>query len=385
MQIIYFDCFSGISGDMILSALIDVGYPLEELINNIKLLNINVKIESIQEGRNHIFGTKLKIFPLQKEIKLRNFMDLKNMIEQSKLALKIKNQSIEILRKIGETEAKIHKVTLEKIQFHEIGATDTLIDVIGVILGINYLQIEKIYCSKINIGTGLIKNSYGTLPIPAPATLELLKNIPVYSTGIEEELATPTGAAIISTITSEFCNLPSIKIEKIGYGVGEKKIKEQPNLLRIILGKKIEEFIEDEIMVIETNIDDMSPIVYEYLIEALFQKNVLDVFLTPIIMKKTRPANKLTVLTDPINENEIVSFLFKETSSIGVRTYKVKRKKISREIKTINTSLGKVKVKISKLDGVIYNISPEYEECKKIAEKKNMALKEVIEIIKKEL
>jgi hypothetical protein len=383
-KIAYFDCFSGISGDMIIGSLISSGLDVHDLkieLKKLKLKDFEVNVKRVV--KNGISARKFNVISTEK-VKHRHLKDINNIIESSKLDEEIKIQAKKIFQRIAEAEAKIHNQPIEKVHFHEIGAIDTIVDVVGSLLGLKNLGIEKVYCSKLNVGSGFIKFSHGKFPVPAPATAEILTNIPVYATSNSNtELVTPTGAAIISTIAEKFCNLPLMEVEKIGYGAGTKDI-DQPNVLRVFIGKLREPFDSEQetVCIIETNIDDMNPQLYDYVMEKLIQNGALDVYLTNILMKKNRPAVKLTVLSKPNETDELVKIVFEETTSIGVRIRNEERKTLKREIKEVNTQYGKIRVKIAKLDTKIINKMPEYEDCKKIAKKQNISLIEVYNAIK---
>ncbi|MBC7189026.1 nickel pincer cofactor biosynthesis protein LarC, partial [Candidatus Aerophobetes bacterium] len=280
--------------------------------------------------------------------------------------------------------AKVHQESIENLHFHELGSLDTLIDVVCSVAGIDALKVEKIYASAVNLGGGTVNTSHGILPVPAPATLEILRNVPVYSSTSSSELTTPTGAAILKVFSSGYGNIPLMRVEKVGYGAGEKELS-FPNVLRILIGEMESSLEEDEVSVIETNIDDMNPQFYGYVAELLFEKGALDVFLTPVYMKKNRPGVVLTVICEKKDEARFLEMIFRETTTLGVRVYHAKRRKLKRETRIIKTSLGEVKVKLGILNGKIVNFSPEYEDCKKIASSRSLPLKEVYQVLRKEL
>lgn len=375
-MILYFDCFSGISGDMILGALLDLGLDPEIWKRELKKLPLDgYEIRISKKMKGFLQGTDVEIISYDKKSH-RHLSDLLEIIEKSSVSEKVKELTKKVFIKIAEVESKIHNEPIEEVHFHEIGAIDTIIDVVGSLIALELLKIEEIYSSPLPLGEGFIESSHGIIPIPAPATVELLKGIPVYSNGIKGELVTPTGASIISTLTQNFGPIPYMKIYKIGYGAGKRDLP-IPNLLRVFMGEKIINVKEDKNLVIEANIDDMNPQIYGYLMEKLFERGALDVTLTPIFMKKGRPGILLTVLLEPWKEQEITEILFKETSTIGVRKYFVDKIMMDREIREVDTSWGKVKVKISRY-GSFEKISPEYEDCKKIAEKEGIPLINVI-------
>ncbi|MFC1698582.1 nickel pincer cofactor biosynthesis protein LarC [Candidatus Omnitrophota bacterium] len=377
MQIAYFDCFSGISGDMVLGALIDAGLDLKQLKAELKKLKLpGYRIETEQVLRGGISGTKFNITTV-KQTRKRNLRDILQLIEKSGLDSEIKKLGKNTFTELARIESQIHRKDINQIHFHELGALDSIVEIIGAFIAIKKLGIERVYSSKIHMGSGFLKCGHGTLPVPAPATLELLKGIPVYSQGIETELVTPTGASIVKAVAQGFGSLPQMKIAKIGYGAGEKELN-IPNFLRISLGKLIEHQPDrDEIALVETNIDDLSPEVLEYTCEKLFSQGALDVFMTPIIMKKGRAASMLSVLSEPQKLDELLSVIFDETSTFGVRIQYLTRRKLLRKVVSIGTDFGKVEVKIGKIGQRIKTIAPEYESCKRIAKKKKVPLQAV--------
>jgi len=378
MRIAYFDCFSGISGDMILGALLDLGWPVEELEKELAKLNLTgYKIEVKKVQKESITATQIKIETKGVE-KNRRLSHILSIIETSRLEKEIKEISKNIFTKLARAEAKIHRKSPQEIHFHELGGLDTIIDIVGAVAGVKHLGIEKIYASSLPLGRGFVKCAHGTLPLPAPATLELLKKVPVYGGNIEAELVTPTGAAIITNLAKNFGEMPPMRIESIGYGAGQRDLS-IPNLLRVSVGVMKNAYQEDVVSLIETNIDDMNPEFYEHIINRLFKEGALDVFLTPIQMKKTRPATMLSVMASQEKMEKILEVIFEETTTLGVRISKVKRKKLMRESRSVETKYGKIEVKIAKLNGVIKNIAPSYEDCQKIALRLNIPLKEVYE------
>ncbi len=376
MRIAYFDCFSGISGDMILGALLDLGWPVEELEKELAKLNLTgykIKVKKVQ--KESITATQIKIETKNDE-KERRLSHILSIIETSRLEKETKEISKDIFTKLARVEAKIHGKSPQEIHFHELGGLDTIIDVVGAVAGVKHLGIEKIYASSLPLGRGFVKCAHGTLPLPAPATLELLKKVPVYGGNIEAELVTPTGAVIITNLAKNFGEIPPMKIESIGYGAGQRDLS-IPNLLRVSVGVMKNAYQEDVVSLIETNIDDMNPEFYEHIINRLFKEGALDVFLTPIQMKKTRPATMLSVMASQEKMEKMLEVIFEETTTLGVRISKVKRKKLMRESRSVETKYGKIEVKIAKLNGVIKNIAPSYEDCQKIALRLNTPLKEV--------
>ena len=383
MKIAYFDCFSGVSGDMILGALIDAGLNLQELESELGKLKISgYKIKAQKAVRKGISGIKFSIDIIEQNME-RRLKDIVEIIDQSDLSDNIKDLSKKIFKELATVEAKIHNKNIEEIHFHEVGGLDSIIDVIGSLIGIKKLGIEAIYSSKIHVGTGFVECQHGVIPIPAPATLELLKEISIYSKGIEAELTTPTGAAILKTLSRSFGVMQEMKVKKIGYGAGSREL-EIPNLLRVYVGETNDGGYEkDEVILIETNLDNMNPEFFDYASEMLLKQGALDVFMTPIFMKKARPATMLSVLTMSDKLDKILSTIFTETTTLGVRIHRLERKKLTREIIGVNTRFGEIKVKVSRIGKQIKNIAPEYEDSKEIAVKQKIPLKDVYDEARK--
>ncbi len=376
----YFDCYSGISGDMILGALVDLGVDPGKIRKALKTLDLKgYKLKTSRVQRGLIAGTKVQVsLTKSSHHPARKYSDIKKLIADSDLSSTAKKNSLEIFKRIAQVEAAIHDTTMEKIHFHEIGAVDSIVDIVGGVVAIESLKLDKIYASPLNVGEGFVQCAHGCLPVPAPATLKLLQGIPVFSNGIKKELTTPTGAAMIGFYADKFGSLPVMKIVGDGYGAGDHIIAEMPNMLRVVLGE-ISAESDEELVLIETNIDDMNPEFYEGTMESLFKAGALDVYLTPIIMKKSRPANKISVLSSETDRQAMTEILLHETSSFGVRYFRIGRTVLEREMKTVNISWGSVRIKIGKFNGKVIQISPEYEDCKKIAYKEKVPVKQVYE------
>jgi uncharacterized protein (TIGR00299 family) protein len=380
MTTAYFDCFSGISGDMTLGALVDAGVAIEVLRAELEKLNLpGYEITALKVMRSGISATKVHVCLDEKEQPSRHLADIKKLIETSALSSSIKQKSMQIFERLARAEAVVHGTTPDKVHFHEVGAIDAIVDIVGSVIGLELLGIMNIIGSPVNLGSGTIKTAHGTLPVPAPATAELLKGIPSYGSSIPFELTTPTGAVLLGTLASSFGPMPQMRINRTAHGAGGREIPDRPNVLRLIIGEPVAAYEEDTSIVIETNIDDMNPQVYDYLIEKLMKQGAQDVYLTPIIMKKGRPAVLLSVLADKAKTEVVLDTIFRETTSIGVRIREVVRKKLTREIKEVDTLYGKIRVKISKRGDEILTATPEYEDCRKIAEEKKIPLKQVIE------
>jgi uncharacterized protein (TIGR00299 family) protein len=385
MRTVYIDCFSGISGDMTLGALVDAGVSIDDLRAGLAKLSLpGYELKTEKVNRSGIAATKAQVIVDPKSQKSRHLSDILNIIEGSSLSPMVKEKSGRIFKRMAAAEAKVHGTTPDKIHFHEVGAVDAVVDIVGSVIGLDLLGITQIITSSINVGSGTVQTAHGIFPIPAPATAELLKGIPFYQSSPQFELATPTGAAIISTLSNSFGPLPAMKVDRIAYGAGDKDFSDRPNVLRLMIGEFAANYEEDISIVIETNIDDMSPQVYDYIIERLMDQGAQDVYLSPIIMKKGRPAILLSVLTDRSKADALLDIIFRETTSIGARIHEVGRKKLSREIKEVDTVYGRVGVKVSKHGNEILTVTPEYDDCRRIAEEKKVPLKKVIEEAKKQ-
>ncbi len=387
-KIACFDCFSGISGDMILGALVDAGADIRVIENELK--KIQIKGYSLTKKgvlRAGISATKVDV--ILKESVLRNqkseskkWKDIEKIIKTSALSDKIKQKGLHIFKRLFQAEAGVHGETFENVHLHELGGVDCLIDVFGSLIGIDMLGIEEIYTSSINLGSGTVKTEHGMLPVPAPATIELLKGYPVYSSDMKFELTTPTGAAIVSGLKAKSIPLPEVVVDAVGYGAGNRDFPELPNALRILIGSVTGGAGSDELVtVIETNIDDMNPQFYEHISERLFDAGALDVFLENIIMKKGRPALKLSIVGRNQDVEKLSEILFEETTTIGARYYDVRRKILSREIKRVKTKYGYVRVKVSSLKGRVVNMFPEYEDVREISLKTGLPIKKITEEI----
>jgi len=397
--ILYYDCFAGISGDMNLAALIDLGVDSKYLLKELKKLGIDeFELKEQKDIKRGISGTRVDVIVKEHNHKHKHehehehehhshnsFKEIKNLIEKSKLSDFVKNKSISIFQKLAEVEGKIHNQPIEEVHFHEVGAVDSIVDIVGAVICIEYLNPSKIIASRIELGSGMVQCAHGLFPVPAPATSELLKGIPVKSGNVPFEATTPTGAAILAIFVDEFIEQHQFIIEKTGYGLGHKD-SDIPNVLRVhlCLSEK-SNFKTGQASVIECNIDDMNPEVYEYLMEKLFREGADDVFITPIIMKKSRPAIMFSVLCETRLRDKFTEILLSETSSIGIRTHEVTKHMLDRQVIEMNSSFGKVKVKKSWCGNNIVKFKPEYEDCSRIAKQLNLPLIQVINSIQREI
>lgn len=384
----YFDCFSGISGDMTLGALIDLGVPVEWLLERLRKIPLNsfdIRVEQIL--RNGLTAQNVFV-NVKDDGKSRNYKDIKCLIKASPLSESIKNKSLKIFNRIASAEAKIHQCPVEKVHFHEVGGVDAIVDIVGTALCLEHLGIKKIIASPIPLGRGFVSCSHGTLPVPAPATIELLKDVPVYGTQIENELVTPTGAAIIASIAESFGPIPQMTVEKIGYGAGKNNLGSRPNLLRVITGtvadsrtKNHTEYQNDNIVVVETCIDDMNPEIFGFLMDRLFEDGALDVLWIPVFMKKNRPGTMIQVMCVDEKKDRVINRILSETTSLGIRYYGVQRRILQRQRIKIKTKYGKLDVKqVKDINGSV-RLIPEYEVCRKIAIEKNIPIRKVYDTI----
>jgi uncharacterized protein (TIGR00299 family) protein len=381
----YFDCFSGISGDMILGALIDLGVPIEWLkdqLHQIPLADFDIAANPVQ--RHGIRATSVSVTCLDDKSS-RNYAKIRSLIEKSPLTDTVKSTSLHIFKRLAEAEARIHDCSVDQVHFHEVGGVDAIVDIAGAVLGVDYLGIKKIIASQIPLGKGFITCSHGRLPVPAPATLGILEGAPVYGTNIPHELVTPTGAAIIRSLARSFESMPAMVIGRIGYGAGQRDLEERPNLLRIILAAEVEANLqEEEISVIETCIDDMNPELCGHLMDRLFEDGALDVYWIPVYMKKNRPGTMLQVLCKDDSRDRLVDRVLMETTSIGIRHYRAQRRLLRREQLEVQTRFGVIPVKRIQDPRGQTRLVPEYEVCRKIALEQNIPLRRVYDTIIRE-
>jgi len=375
---LYFDCFSGISGDMILGSLLDAGLHLEDLRDGLSELSLSgYELRAEKTMRRNLGGTSFFVDVSEVQPGDRGLRQIIDILEKSRLPQKIIEKSREIFTSLAETEAAIHSTTPDKIHFHEVGAIDSIVDIVGTLIGLDKLAIDEVHASPVNVGGGFVDCRHGTLPVPAPATIKLLEGVPVYSRGPEAELVTPTGAVLLKSLAKGFGPLPAQKVLFLGYGAGKADFPEWPNLLRVVIGEPGNAFQSDDISVINTTIDDMNPEHFEYLLEVLFEAGALDAYLTPIQAKKTRPGTLLTVLCEPADTVTLTSILFSESTTFGVRYHREARLKLERKIINASTDWGDVRVKIGTGGGDLLTVSPEFEDCRRVARASNVSLKRV--------
>jgi len=382
MKAAYFDCFSGISGDMTLGALVDAGCPLEVLRSKLQGLQVpGWEISADKVWKNGMAATQVRVKAADTQTH-RSLTTILEILERSKLDAQVKERAGAIFTKLGEAEAAVHDVPIEKIHFHEVGAVDAIVDIVGACIGFGELGFEKFACSALNVGGGTARMAHGVLPVPAPATARLLLGKPTYSSGAQKELVTPTGAAIVATLCDVFGPQPAMTVSAIGYGAGTADLEGQPNVLRIMAGEVSERATDAHggtIRVLEANLDDMNPQIFGYLLDRALAAGALDVFATPVQMKKSRPGTLVTILCKPEDENKFQEMLFAETTTLGVRSHLVDRRALPREFVKVVTRFGEVRLKISRSEGRVQHAAPEFEDCRKLAEEKNVPLQEVME------
>jgi hypothetical protein len=385
---LYLDCFSGASGDMFIGALLDCGLDFELLKSELVKLGVEgYELSLARVNRSGISAAKFDVHvhshhhnhENQHHHSHRHLSEIKRIISSSSLSERVKERAQAIFQRIGEAEAKIHDIPIEKVHFHEVGAIDSIVDIIGACVALEALKIERIISSPLHVGSGTFKCAHGTYPVPGPATAELLKGVPIYSREIEGELVTPTGAAIISTLAESYGQMPMMKVEKVGYGAGTRDYPKFPNALRAIIGELEADADQTPatVTVIEANIDDLNAQVFGHLMEKLLAAGALDIFYTPVQMKKNRPGVLLTLLCQPEDRERMCEIVFRETTTLGVRYRNEKREVLKREFTTVETEYGQIRIKVSRSrDGRVMNFSPEFEDCRAAAEKHRVGLRE---------
>lgn len=380
MKTAYFQCISGISGDMCLGALLDAGASLISLKRELKKLGVKgYSISRSEVRRAGLRACKVDVIIGKAPSEARRLRDVRALINGSSLGPSIKKKGLTVFQRLFEAEAAVHGTTPGRAHLHELGAVDAMVDIMGTIICLDLLGIQRILCSEINLGSGTVRTSHGTLPVPAPATAELLKGIPVYSEG-DCELTTPTGAALMSTLSESFGPLPAMKIETIGTGAGGMEAHERANVLRVFIGEaKVTEPSGETITVIETNIDDMSPELYGHVMEKLFEAGALDVWMTAVYMKKNRPGTSLSAMCSEENAPLLMDIVLTETTTLGLRHYTTGRVTLDRSTRKVNTQYGMVRVKDAYRDGELVKSSPEYEDARRLAKKHKVPLRVVMD------
>ena len=431
MRIAYLECFSGMSGDMFLGALVDAGVAPEKLEETVAALNIGARLEFSRVVRSGISATKVDVWVNgQKDLPReeywerkehehshehshehthgheghshpgeipraevpaphehshgRGLTEIRQIISAASISERAKKTAITIFEALGRAEAKIHNTSIESVHFHEVGAADAIVDIVCAAVGAEALAVDEIICSPLNVGGGMVKCAHGTFPIPAPATVELLADAPVYSSGLQAELVTPTGAAIVKTLASRFAAFPEMKIQKSGYGAGSRDFPGHPNVVRLTVGEAVSDALvaktaSETVTVLEANLDDLNPQVFGYVMDRLLGEGALDAFGMPVQMKKNRPGMLLTVLCKPEEASKLTELIFTETTTLGVRRRNEIRQTLARRWEQVHTQWGDVRIKIASMNGTVTNYAPEYEDCRRIAEEHHVALKTVMQ------
>lgn len=381
MKLAYFDCFSGVSGDMTLGALVDAGLSADVLRSDLRALQVpGWELTTEKVWKNGMSATYVRV-KTEDQQKHRSLSTILEILQNSKLAPSVRERASAIFQKLGEGEAHVHDAPLEKVHFHEVGAVDAIVDIVGACIGFHALGIERFSCSPLNVGGGTAKMAHGVLPVPAPATARLLQGMPTFSNGVQRELVTPTGAAIVATLCDSFGPQPPMTVSAIGYGAGTADLEGQPNVLRIMIGESAEKSahaLDEEISIIEANLDDMNPQIYGYVVEKALLAGALDVYTTALQMKKNRPGTLLTILCRPPDAEALMSLIFAETTTFGIRTQRAQRRALQREWVNVSTSFGNVRIKLSRSNGHILHAAPEYDDCRKLAVEKQVPLQQVI-------
>jgi pyridinium-3,5-bisthiocarboxylic acid mononucleotide nickel chelatase len=436
MRIAYLECFSGMSGDMFLGALVDAGVPAALLERTVAALDVGARLEISRVVRSGISATKVDVWvDGEKDLPReeywerrerhshsdeheqkhehsdrerehhgyshshadetragapvphghsRGLKEIRGIISAAAISEGAKKTAISIFEALGRAEAKIHNISFESVHFHEVGAVDAMVDIVCAAVGAEALEVDEIVCSPLNVGGGMVKCAHGMFPVPAPATVALLANAPVYSSGLQAELVTPTGAAIVKTLASRFAAFPEMKIEKSGYGAGSRDFPGHPNVVRLTIGEAVSNALaaktaSETITVLEANLDDLNPQVFGYVMDRLFEESALDAFAMPVQMKKNRPATLLTVLCKPEDASRLTQLIFTETTTLGVRRRDEVRQTLARRWESVLTPWGEVKIKIASMNGTVTNYAPEYEDCRRIAAEHHVPLKTVMQ------
>jgi uncharacterized protein (TIGR00299 family) protein len=373
MKVCYFDAFSGISGDMTVGALLDAGADWQALEAALKSLDLEAEFRVEKTKRKGIAASKFSV-TFQEQKKHRHLPHIEKIIQGGHFSDRARNNALSVFRRLGEAEAKSHDVPIEKVHFHEVGAVDSISDVVGACVALDMLGIDEVRSSRVNVGSGTVSTEHGILPVPTPATAELLKDAPIYSAGPETELTTPTGAALLSTLSAGFGALPPVRVLSQGFGAGDKDFPQQANVLRVLIGERTEAAEATTVTMLEANIDDSSPQVLGYAMERLFESGALDVTLTPVFMKKNRPGTLISVMAVPEGTEQLAAILFAETTTLGVRIHQAERRVLARHFADVETRYGKVRVKYTDAGG----FAPEFEDCRSLAASHNVPLRTVM-------
>ena len=380
MKTLYFDCFAGASGDMILGAMVAAGVDPNALREQLSLLNVDgFKIDFETTDRSGLSATHARVVTADQN-KHRHLSNIRRIIEDSAVSDTVKDLSVRIFTRLAEAEARVHNEPVEKVHFHEVGALDAIVDVVGAAICFDLLKIDRVVSSPLHVGSGMVEMAHGKFPVPPPAVTELLRGVPFYSGEIKGELLTPTGAAIITTVCQEYGPIPRIKIDRTGYGAGTREYDSFPNVLRVLIGEtEVDDAASERLWMIETNLDDASPQIVGHVMDRVFELGALDCYFTPVQMKKNRPGVLLSVLCASAEKEAVVKLLFTETTTLGVRSYEVERRALRRSVVQVETQYGPIDVKVAHLNGRVVNEMPEFEQCRKAAIRANVPLKVVEE------
>ena len=404
-RILYFDCFNGASGDMVLGALLDAGLPLEELRRALGSLALDgAEVSSKRVLRAGVSATKFVVEEHGQNAHAvghdhqhhhdhhhghghehgehhhhphRSLAEINALIERSALSPAAQDRAKQLFHRLGEAEAAIHQIPVEKIHLHEVGALDSIIDIVGAVFAIEWFRADRILSSPLNVGGGMVNSAHGHFPVPAPATVKLLGGAPIYSSGVQSELVTPTGALLVTSYATSFSPVPAMTIGQVGYGAGERDLPATPNVLRVLVGESTDQPHTERIVVLQSEIDDMNPQLFGLVMERLYTAGALEVFFSPVQMKKNRPGTLLTILARPEQREELSAIVFRETTTIGMRYHDVLRERLEREIVAVETPLGRVRFKVARLGDTIVNAAPEFEDCLRIASERSVPVKDV--------
>jgi uncharacterized protein (TIGR00299 family) protein len=383
-RVLYFDCFSGISGDMALGAMLDAGLPLEDLKGALGSLAVSgFDVSAVRVLRAGVSATRFAVHEHggaqhdHGHHTHRHLSAIFELIDKSALSTAGRDRAKAMFQRLAEVEAGIHQMPVEKVHLHEVGALDSIIDIVGIVFALEWAGADRVVCSPLNVGGGMVQSAHGLFPVPAPATVKLLGDAPVYAGAVQKELVTPTGALIVTSYAESFGPVPSMSIEHVGYGAGERDDPTTPNVLRVLIGRAAAETKTERVIVVECEIDDMNPQIFGVVMDQLYAAGALEVFYVPVQMKKNRPGTLLTVIAAPERLGQMSDIIFRETTTIGLRHSEVARECLDREIVTVETSLGAVRFKVARREGRVLNAVPEFEDCAKLAAAKNLSVKEV--------
>ncbi|MEE2962675.1 MAG: nickel pincer cofactor biosynthesis protein LarC [Acidobacteriota bacterium] len=381
-RVLYLDCFSGASGDMLIGALLDAGLPFDLLRGALGSLAIDdecaVSVERV--SRSGVGAAQFIVTETAADAgshRHRHLPGITKLVDRSALSVDAKARANRLFRRLAETEASIHQMPVEKVHLHEVGALDSIVDIVGGVFGLEWFGAERIVASPLNVGSGTVVCEHGTLPVPAPATAALLKGVPVYAAGSPGEKLTPTGALLVTEFADEYGVMPSMRIERIGYGAGSRDPKDYPNVLRVLVGDTDTPSLSNRITVVECEIDDMNPQIFGVLMDRLYDAGAVDVFYTAVQMKKNRPGTHVTVLVPPGRREAVSTALFRDSTTIGLRYSEVARDTLSRELVSVSTRFGDVRCKVARQDGAVTNVAPEFDDCVRLADQHGVPVKDV--------